>query len=122
MTISVTTYSGSSRASGIAESAILNVECLAISRPSLHASSHIDVFILWSVSNNNITYKYKSMILNNSSRGKTRTFKPRKDVPEGTKQYQLRKYAEATLVHISGIYHKLFNVDDSICRALETYD
>ena len=30
--------------------------------------------------------------------GKTRTFKPRKDVPEGTKQYQLRKYAEATLV------------------------
>ncbi|KAG9104749.1 Mitotic exit network component [Ceratobasidium sp. 370] len=28
---------------------------------------------------------------------KTRTFKPRKDVPEGTKQYQLRKYAEATL-------------------------
>ncbi|KAI0921681.1 hypothetical protein AcV5_000795 [Taiwanofungus camphoratus] len=29
--------------------------------------------------------------------GKTRTFKPRKDVPEGTKQYQLRKYAEATL-------------------------
>lgn len=32
------------------------------------------------------------------SSGKTRTFKPRKDVPEGTKQYQLRKYAEATLV------------------------
>ena len=32
------------------------------------------------------------------SRGKTRTFKPRKDIPEGTKQYQLRKYAEATLV------------------------
>jgi len=31
-------------------------------------------------------------------RGKTRTFKPHKDVPEGTKQYQLRKYAEATLV------------------------
>ena len=30
--------------------------------------------------------------------GKTRTFKPRRDVPEGTKQYQLRKYAEATLV------------------------
>lgn len=30
--------------------------------------------------------------------GKTRTFKPRKDVPEGTKQWQLRKYAEATLV------------------------
>ena len=30
--------------------------------------------------------------------GKTRTFKPRKDAPEGTKQYQLRKYAEATLV------------------------
>ncbi|THH13572.1 hypothetical protein EW146_g6660 [Bondarzewia mesenterica] len=29
--------------------------------------------------------------------GKTRTFKPRRDVPEGTKQYQLRKYAEATL-------------------------
>jgi len=29
--------------------------------------------------------------------GKTRSFKPRKDVPEGTKQYQLRKYAEATL-------------------------
>jgi len=29
--------------------------------------------------------------------GKTRTFRPRKDVPEGTKQYQLRKYAEATL-------------------------
>jgi len=28
---------------------------------------------------------------------KNRTFKPRKDVPEGTKQYQLRKYAEATL-------------------------
>ena len=32
--------------------------------------------------------------------GKTRTFKPRKDVPEGTKQYQLRKYAEATLVRV----------------------
>jgi hypothetical protein len=32
--------------------------------------------------------------------GKTRTFKPKKDVPEGTKQYQLRKYAEATLVSI----------------------
>ncbi|KAG8755322.1 Mitotic exit network component, partial [Ceratobasidium sp. 428] len=31
------------------------------------------------------------------SSAKTRTFKPRKDVPEGTKQYQLRKYAEATL-------------------------
>ncbi|KAG8821324.1 Mitotic exit network component [Serendipita sp. 401] len=29
--------------------------------------------------------------------GKTRTFRPRKDAPEGTKQYQLRKYAEATL-------------------------
>jgi len=35
---------------------------------------------------------------NTSLSGKTRTFKPRKDVPEGTKQYQLRKYAEATLV------------------------
>ena len=35
---------------------------------------------------------------NSFNRGKTRTFKPRKDVPEGTKQYQLRKYAEATLV------------------------
>ncbi|KAI0368091.1 Mob1/phocein [Pilatotrama ljubarskyi] len=32
--------------------------------------------------------------------GKTRTFKPRKGVPEGTKQYQLRKYAEATLCPI----------------------
>ncbi|KZO91392.1 mps one binder kinase activator-like 1 [Calocera viscosa TUFC12733] len=29
--------------------------------------------------------------------GKTRTFKPKKDVPEGTPQYQLRKYAQATL-------------------------
>ncbi|KAG8907229.1 Mitotic exit network component [Tulasnella sp. 403] len=29
--------------------------------------------------------------------GKTRTFKPRRDVPEGSKQYALRKYAEATL-------------------------
>ncbi|KAF8320726.1 Mob1/phocein [Clavulina sp. PMI_390] len=28
---------------------------------------------------------------------KARTFRPRKDVPEGTKQWQLRKYAEATL-------------------------
>lgn len=37
-------------------------------------------------------------IANWASRGKTRTFKPRRDVPEGTKQYQLRKYAEATLV------------------------
>ena len=38
----------------------------------------------------------RALTLKNS--GKTRTFKPRKDVPEGTKQYQLRKYAEATLV------------------------
>ncbi|KAF8558917.1 hypothetical protein OG21DRAFT_1493745 [Imleria badia] len=36
--------------------------------------------------------------------GKTRTFKPRKDVPEGTKQYQLRKYAEATLVRLTNHY------------------
>ena len=35
-----------------------------------------------------------------SNSGKTRTFKPRKDAPEGTKQYQLRRYAEATLVRI----------------------
>ena len=40
---------------------------------------------------------YSSLIICLPS-GKTRTFKPRKDVPEGTKQYQLRKYAEATLV------------------------
>jgi hypothetical protein len=43
-------------------------------------------------------------------RGKTRTFKPRRDVPEGTKQYQLRKYAEATLVRsrmCDVLHHKL---------------
>ncbi|KAM0751368.1 putative MOB1 protein [Meredithblackwellia eburnea MCA 4105] len=28
---------------------------------------------------------------------KSRTFKPKKNIPEGTKQYQLKKYAEATL-------------------------
>jgi len=28
---------------------------------------------------------------------KSQTFKPRKNIPEGTKQYQLKKYAEATL-------------------------
>ncbi|CEH18355.1 probable mob1 protein [Ceraceosorus bombacis] len=28
---------------------------------------------------------------------KTRTFKPKRNVPEGTKQYQLKRYAEATL-------------------------
>jgi len=28
---------------------------------------------------------------------KQRTFKPKKNIPEGTKQYQLKKYAEATL-------------------------
>eukprot|EP01137_Pigoraptor_chileana_P006682 Opistho-2@51283 len=27
----------------------------------------------------------------------TKTFKPKKNIPEGTKQYQLKKYAEATL-------------------------
>jgi hypothetical protein len=37
-------------------------------------------------------------------RAKTRTFKPKKDVPEGTKQYQLRKYAEATLVRASFLF------------------
>lgn len=28
---------------------------------------------------------------------KSKTFKPRKDVQEGSKQYQLKKYAESTL-------------------------
>jgi MOB kinase activator 1 len=28
---------------------------------------------------------------------KTRTFKPKRNIPEGTKQYQLKRYAEATL-------------------------
>lgn len=28
---------------------------------------------------------------------KTRTFKPKRDIPQGTKQYQLKRYAEATL-------------------------
>ena len=28
---------------------------------------------------------------------KNKTFKPKKNIPEGTKQYQLKKYAEATL-------------------------
>lgn len=53
------------------------------------------VRILWPVSNQVLHFFSKAELL---SRGKTRTFKPRKDVPEGTKQYQLRKYAEATLV------------------------
>jgi MOB kinase activator 1 len=30
-------------------------------------------------------------------RKKSQTFKPHKNIPEGTKQYQLKKYAEATL-------------------------
>jgi hypothetical protein len=30
-------------------------------------------------------------------RKKSQTFKPRRNIPEGTKQYQLKKYAEATL-------------------------
>jgi hypothetical protein len=32
-----------------------------------------------------------------SCRGRGKTFKPQKNIPEGTKQYQLKKYAEATL-------------------------
>jgi len=44
------------------------------------------------------SYLYFRTFLLIVNRGKTRTFKPRKDIPEGTKQYQLRKYAEATLV------------------------
>lgn len=28
---------------------------------------------------------------------KTRTFKPKRNIPEGSKQYQLKRYAEATL-------------------------
>ena len=31
------------------------------------------------------------------SRKKDKTFKPKKNIPEGTKQYHLKKYAEATL-------------------------
>ena len=66
------------------------------------------VFILWAVRTqlsiqhssqiifaDQITHCYVVPCFNS---GKTRTFKPRKDAPEGTKQYQLRKYAEATLV------------------------
>ena len=30
-------------------------------------------------------------------RGRGKTFKPQKNIAEGTKQYQLKKYAEATL-------------------------
>jgi hypothetical protein len=59
----------------------------------------LNVFIFWPVS------AYAAFLLNrqcnHNTSGKTRTFKPRKDVPEGTKQYQLRKYAEATLVSLS---------------------
>jgi len=64
-----------------------NIECLTW-----------DVFLFWVVS---YGYCCPSHSLRSSwflHRNKTRTFKPRKDVPEGTKQYQLRKYAEATLV------------------------
>ena len=43
-----------------------------------------------------------------SNSGKTRTFKPRKDAPEGTKQYQLRRYAEATLVRIFKVFVELY--------------
>jgi hypothetical protein len=30
-------------------------------------------------------------------RNKNKTFKPKKNIPEGSKQYHLKKYAEATL-------------------------
>jgi MOB kinase activator 1 len=53
-------------------------------------------------------------------RGKTRTFKPRKDVPEGTKQYQLRKYAEATLVSPAAT-SKGRAAYDGRCRAPGTF-
>ena len=36
---------------------------------------------------------------------KTRTFKPKRNIPEGTKQYQLKRYAEA--IQNDGIYFYL---------------
>lgn len=58
-----------------------------------------DVFVFWPVSAPvAFLLNRRDHQCNNNTSGKTRTFKPRKDVPEGTKQYQLRKYAEATLV------------------------
>jgi MOB kinase activator 1 len=37
------------------------------------------------------------LITNSPNSNKNKTFKPKKNIPEGTKQYQLKKYAEATL-------------------------
>ena len=65
---------------------------------SLHSP---DVFIFWPVSAHLAFFPNRDNQCNHNISGKTRTFKPRKDVPEGTKQYQLRKYAEATLVSLS---------------------
>jgi len=72
-----------------------------ISSFSVYWSRH--VFVLWTVSNPSCLLdpslsNQRPTFIKQS--GKTRTFKPRKDVPEGTKQYQLRKYAEATLVSV----------------------
>jgi MOB kinase activator 1 len=37
------------------------------------------------------------MIYHDINRKKSQTFKPKKNIEEGTKQYQLKQYAEATL-------------------------
>ena len=62
--------------------------------------------------------------MHNHCRGKTRTFKPRKDVPEGTKQYQLRKYAEATLVRVITLWLAVtapgLSSTEPLCRDLGT--
>lgn len=77
---------------------IYTVAVSTTSQPLLHACHH--VFILRPVRTLSFVHHCKaySHLRSDLHRGKTRTFKPRRDVPEGTKQYQLRKYAEATLV------------------------
>ena len=67
-----------------------------VPNPSLIQQPYQDVCILRPVSS--ATHPKPHAAHQLLFRGKTRTFKPRKDIPEGTKQYQLRKYAEATLV------------------------
>ena len=83
--------------------AIKGGDKIAVFRPSptlISLPHQHHVCILWPVSH---PYSLHTLIVNHIvvvSSGKTRTFKPKRDVPEGTKQYQLRKYAEATLVSV----------------------
>src|SRR3954454_11262552 len=55
------------------------------------------IYLCFKIYEHASSFVKKSLFFVSNRTSKGKTFKPKKKVPEGTKQYQLKQYAEATL-------------------------